>query len=515
MKYPKLFALDCNNGLIALTYGTPPTTPPTVVTPPASQTSYTNNPALTFSFSVGGSLPLYYQWQFSTSSNGVFANIGGATGSTYTLNYPQPSAAGYYRVVVHNVGGYATSAPPALLTVLLPTTSIVVTQLWTLPGGGSNSFLDATSYQTRGLAFDTNTMQLVVADHINLHLLNATNGAYVGDLNVGGVPSAGYAGWNFDQVGFSDDGYLFAANLAGGSLGGTYAITGWTPLIGVGSSPSIPSFTGDPGSGSGDRWGDTMAVRGNVSDGSAQVLIGSYSGTNVVLFTSDTGGNLTPNLIAVAGVPNGFSGQGITFGAGNTFWTKSPSYDLRLVSFNTNTTPWTGSVVYDFGAGSLAPSAFGGISVDPTVNVLAGIYFSDTPNDLQLFLLSGNSNPPALSDQAFFGSNNLNINENSVAILKNGYGFGLDVNNGITAITYGTPTAPAVTLTTVSYAPGNVTINWNNNFAGHGYQVQYKNALLDPSWTNLGAPVTNSAPTSSYSDTAASGNTRFYRVISQ
>jgi hypothetical protein len=77
------------------------------------------------------------------------------------------------------------------------------------------------------------------------------------------------------------------------------------------------------------------------------------------------------------------------------------------------------------------------------------------------------------------------------------------------------PAAPAVKLTSLAYAPGNVTINWNNNFSGHGYQVQYKNALLDPSWINLGLPVTNSAATSSYSDTTATGATRFYRVKSQ
>ncbi len=515
IKYPKLFALDCNNGIIALTYATPPTTPPVVTTAPASQSSYTNNSALTFNVTVSGSLPLYYQWQFSTASNGPFANLSAATASSYTLNYPQLASAGYYRVIVHNVGGYVTSAPPALLTVLLPTTSLVVTQLWTIPGGGSLGFLDGTSYQTRGLAFDTNTLQLVVADHNNLHVLNATNGAYLGDMNVLGVPTSGYNGWFFDQVGISDDGYLFAGNLAGVGGSGTYSITEWNPPISVGNGPSTQSYVnGDPGNGSGDRWGDTMTVRGNVSDGSAQVLIGSWNGTNVVLFTSDTSGNLTPNVIAVSGVPLGFSGQGIAFGVGNTFWTKSPGYDLRLVSFNTNTTPWTGTVVYDFFNGSLVPSAFGGIGVDANANILGGVNFSDTPNDFQLLLLSGNSNPPALVDQAFFGSNNLNVQLNSVATLRAGYGFALDINNGITALTYGAPNAPAVTITSIAYAPGNVTINWNNVFVGHSYRVQTTTNLLS-GWTNLGSPVTTSNPTASYTDNSASGAAKFYRVVSQ
>ena len=356
----------------------------------------------------------------------------------------------------------------------------------------------------------------MVADHVNLHILNATNGVYLGDLGNGGVPNGGYSGWNFDQVGFSDDGYLFAANLAGVSGSGTYSVTGWTPPITAFEEPSIQSYAnGDPGSGSGDRWGDTMAVRGNVSDASVQILIGSWSGTNVVLFTSDNSGDLTPNLIAVTGVPAGFSGQGISFGAGNTFWTKSPGYDLRLVSFNTNNTPWTGSVVYDFANGSQVPSAFGGIGVDAGAGILGGVNFSDTPNDLQLYLLSGNSNPPALVNQAFFGSGNLNINDNSVATLKAGYGFALDVNNGLTALTYGTPSGPAVTITSLAYAPGSVTLNWNNVFTTHSYQVQYCTSLTSGSWVNLGSAITTTNPTASYTDTSAASSLRFYRVITQ
>jgi hypothetical protein len=254
-----------------------------------------------------------------------------------------------------------------------------------------------------------------------------------------------------------------------------------------------------------------MAVRG--SGGNTEILIGSYNGTNVVLFTSDGAGNFTPNLIGVTGVPLGFSGQGITFGAGNTFWTKSLGYDLREVAFNTNTTPWTASVVYDFVNGSVVPSGLDGIGVDPVAGVLGGVNFSDVPNDFQLYTLSGNSNPPALANQAFFGSGNGNIQDDAVATLKGGYGFALDVNNGITAINYSTPTAPSVTLTGVAYAPGNVTITWNNVFNTHTYQV-YSATSLTGSWSLLGS-VTGTNSTASYTDTSSSAATKFYRVVSQ
>jgi hypothetical protein len=134
---------------------------------------------------------------------------------------------------------------------------------------------------------------------------------------------------------------------------------------------------------------------------------------------------------------------------------------------------------------------------------------------MQLYLLSGNSNAPALFNQAFFSVNNANSQQNAVTVLKGGLGFGLDVNNGLTAISYGTAPAPAVTLTSIAYAPGSVTLNWNNIFVGHGYQVEYKNNLLDASWTNLGSPVSTTNTTAAYMDTTAAGAMRFYRIISE
>ena len=47
------------------------------------------------------------------------------------------------------------------------------------------------------------------------------------------------------------------------------------------------------------------------------------------------------------------------------------------------------------------------------------------------------------------------------------------------------------------------------------YQVQYKNNLLDATWTNLGSPITANNATASYTDTTAAGGTRFYRIVSQ
>ena len=87
----------------------------------------------------------------------------------------------------------------------------------------------------------------------------------------------------------------------------------------------------DPGSGSGERWGDTMAARG--SGVNTQILLGSR-GTNVALLTTPNGTDFTATLIPVAGVPSSFAGYGIAFGAGNTFWAKNYLGDLFEISFD-------------------------------------------------------------------------------------------------------------------------------------------------------------------------------------
>ena len=347
-------------------------------------------------------------------------------------------------------------------------------------------------------------------------MLSATNGSDLFQLNSLGVYNGGYAGWLFDQVGVADDGAVYAANLYSASLGASgFSITRWSSVDpGASLSQAYGGFDGaDPGNGSGDRWGDTMDVRG--AGAHTEILMGSYDGTNAVLFTTADGQNFTPNLITVSGVPAGFSGQGIAFGAGDTFWAKSPTYNLRQVAFVRST--WTAAPVQTYTAGTQFPSAFDGIGVDVAANILGGVNFSDTPNDLQLYLLSGNATPPALFDQTFFGSNNQNAQFNAVTALKGGKGFALNVNNGVVAVSYSTPGAPPVTITSVVYQAGTgVILTWNNCLNGHQYQVLYSSQVPNGAWAALGSPVTATGPTASFTDTQLPlAAARFYRVESK
>ena len=146
MKNNRLYALDVNNGVIALSYASPAGTAPSIVTQPQSTTAYTNTTA-NFTVVASGTLTLNYQWRFN--SNNI---VGAPNSATYSVVNPSPAAAGYYDVVVQNASGSITSAP-ALLTVKIPVLSPVVTNVWAL-APGSRSYLDSSTYSTRGLAYD-------------------------------------------------------------------------------------------------------------------------------------------------------------------------------------------------------------------------------------------------------------------------------------------------------------------------------------------------------------------------
>jgi hypothetical protein len=220
-------------------------------------------------------------------------------------------------------------------------------------------------------------------------------------------------------------------------------------------------------------------------------------------------------LIGVAGVPAGFSSLGIAFGAGNTFWAKGGHYyDLREIAFDP--VALTSSVLEDYIAPPPAPGQtpddLTGIAVDATNNILGGVCFDDVPDDLQLYLLSGNTNAPGLFEQAFFISTNPNAQENAQVALRAGHAFGLDVNNGLVALTYGTPSLTGFSIISAVFKAGTgTTVTWQA-FNGHSYQVQYKNSLTAPSWTPIGAPVVATGATASYLDSTATGAARFYRV---
>lgn len=378
-----IYTLDTSAGLQAMAINfSAAAIPPTITSEPTGGAVYTNLGSFSFSVAATGTLPLLYQWQFNSESNvDTATDIPDATNASFTLSPLTVSQSGWYDVMISNDGG-VTSSIPVLLTVSAPISSGSVVQLWNIPPDSAGyPYLDSTSYDTRGLAFDPITMTVLVADKgadLGIYVLDANTGTNMFQLNTTGV---GVSGDQFplDQLGVGDDGVVYACNLYDtGSDADSFAIFSWSSV----SSNANPAFAyaGDPGNGSGDRWGDTMAVRG--AGVNTEILLGSYDGylggpsTNVALLTTTDGVDFNSTVLTITnagGVPAGFSSLGIAFGAGNTFWAKSPGYDLLQIAFD----PVSGncSIIQDIPAAANGTAAFNSMSaicLDVVNSLLAG-----------------------------------------------------------------------------------------------------------------------------------------------
>jgi hypothetical protein len=89
--------------------------PPVITAPPTNLTVLPGGTA-TFTVTCTGTEPFVYEWRFNNTT------LTGQISATLIITNVSPLDAGNYVVVVSNVSGAATSAPPALLRVLVPPT---------------------------------------------------------------------------------------------------------------------------------------------------------------------------------------------------------------------------------------------------------------------------------------------------------------------------------------------------------------------------------------------------------
>ncbi len=87
-----------------------PAVAPAIVAQPVGQT-VTVWQAVNFTVTATSTAPASYQWR----KDGI--NLSGATNPTFNLTHVQTNHAGGYTVVVSNIFGSVTSAPPAVLVV--------------------------------------------------------------------------------------------------------------------------------------------------------------------------------------------------------------------------------------------------------------------------------------------------------------------------------------------------------------------------------------------------------------
>ncbi len=147
--------------------------PPIISNPPASQVGLVGSD-VDFAVVASGEFPLSFQWR----RNGL--PLVGATNDLLALRAVTVGAAGDYDVVVSNLAGSTTSAPPARLTVIPAVDSqpptILTQPLSQTVGYGASATLAATVRGSPGLSFQwrKDGLSLVDATNAALSFLNVT-----------------------------------------------------------------------------------------------------------------------------------------------------------------------------------------------------------------------------------------------------------------------------------------------------------------------------------------------------
>lgn len=466
--------------------------PPAIVAQPAGLTNYNGTPA-TFTVSATGTAPLAYQWRKDSTA------IPHATNFTHYLPVIAPGDGGDYDVVITNAFGSVTSSV-ATLSVIVPPPNTRTVPLWNL-APGARAYLNTDSSQ-RGLSFNPVNGHLLLVSRpsgiAGIYVLNSTNGA---DLHILSNGSGLVAGGTYllNLIGVADDGVVYVGNLTLNGTTTAFRLYRWANDAPA-TTPTL-AFSGDPASGSGERWGDTLNVRGAGTN--TQIIIGSRNGTNVAVFTTSNGTNFTTNPIAVSGGAGGMFGLGIAFGAGNTIWGKQTGSPLRQASFNL--AAGTGVVLQSFNSPTVAGTV-AAIGVSTNLQLLGGVAL-ETPDNFQLYDLPSSGSPGLVETNAF-PADNPNSNLTGSVDFGGDRVFALDSNNGILALQLLSPT-PAEFVLIDRLPDGQVHLLWN----GHpifSYTLQTSSNLLF--WSDL-ANVAGSNGVFQFFDPAATNQPRrFYRT---
>jgi len=464
--------------------------PPSIVASPQNQTVYAGA-AVEFSVTASGPPPLAYQWR----QNGT--NVNGQTSPVITFNPAMPTNAGSYTVVITNVFGAVTSQP-AVLTVIVPPPNTRLLPLWNLPVG-SRAYITTGSTE-RGLAINPLSDRLLLVGRFGspqVYALNPDTGADQHTLSLGsGIISGGT--YTMQLVGAADDGAVYVCNLTLNGSTTAFRLYRWAN-DNPGTTPTV-AFSGDPHPGNPQRWGDTMDVRG--AGANTQIIIGSRSGTNAVVFTTANGTTFTPNPVNVSGVSGGAFGLGLAFGTGNTFWGKATGQALRRIGFNLGT--GVGTVQQTFGSPGVA-SSISAIGVQTNLAVVVGVAI-ETPDNVKLYDLSTNDTI-SLAETNGFATDNDNSNLTGAVDFDGDRVFALDTNNGILAMRL-LPPAPGNIQLIEQVAGGAMHLIWSGH-PGFAYTLETSSNLVN--WAEL-ADVMATNGVFHFFDTATNLPQRFYRA---
>jgi hypothetical protein len=454
-------------------------TAPSITIQPATNQTILEGGAMVLSVTAGGALPLKYQWRFNGTS------IAGATTNRYSLTGVEFTNIGNYTCAVTNSYGGVTSVV-ATITVITNYYPNAITPLWTkLPG--AYSWLTSSGSATRSLAYNSLSNQVLVASRAagltNIYVLDGDTGALLYTLDITTI-APGSGTYPLNCVAAADDGAIYAGNLILDGTASTYNLYAYADTAPTTVAASI--WSGDPGAGVGNRWGDNLAARG--AGTGTQVLIASRSGTNACIFTTD-GSSWTAHTLA-CNVGAGDMGLGVAFGAGDTFWAKGydgASNGLYHIAFDLTADTATVLGRYTNLANNVS---FIGANA---AGCFVGANGWETEDSARFYDVSDPTKDPLLLDWGFYTSMNSGFGAGNM-IFANKRMYCIEDNNGILAFNINWPN-----LTYKSDSTGLI-LNWVG-----AYKLQSSDGVTG-TYSDLPGPVT-SAP---YTNSA--GPVKFFRL---
>lgn len=326
------------------------------------------------------------------------------------------------------------------------------------------SWLGTASNQ-RGMAYNPSTGHILVVDKSTpaIHILDPITGTDLGLMDTSSLATGGNGSFTMLLIRVADDGAVYVANLENTTSAPDLNIYAWASE----SSPQSIVWHGHPGTaGDGQRYGDTMDVRGS---GTNTMIIFGSRGNVVQLFrpTDETLTAFNPTTLTMDG-PAGSAGYGVTFGAGNTFYgafgttSGSTTDPLRLFSFDL--TAGTAKTIAIYPQPPM-PTGLAPIKMSPVLNLLGGAAIK-TGDAVYLYDVTSPGSVPVLQDTKTLPSDT--ANGAFAGAIDFGYAdaiygtnrlFVMDCNNGIQvyAILTNAPAAP-----TFVSQPANVTTSTNS-----------------------------------------------------
>ena len=457
----RIFALDTQNGVVMLGYSINNTPAPPSVTQQPPNTTIVEGGYGTITVGAGGVKPLFYQWfQGATPIVGANTNILSLTNVTF-------ASAGSYSVVVSNSVG-TTSSAPAVLTITPTALTPVMTKLWQQTPG--STFYLGNDANSRGIAINPVNNHVIVVSRTptnGVHVLDGATGAYLHSLNIAGFTNGTFL---VNMVACTELGEVFVGNLTTVNTDPfkLYYYTDDLP-----ATAPVVAFSGDPGLGNNQRWGDNMDVRIGPG-GTADVLLGSRNAKLMakIEYISGFSANVFTNTFPDA--DNGNFGLSCVWGEGDTVWGKSSGGVMRqgLSDFSNGTDGRTG-------IGTLVQSintypSMGPVGVDRANKRLAGITTLETPSNVRLLSVDGNS---LEVDTEFFPTDNANSNATGSLRFGNGRLVALDTSNGIIMLRV----APKLRS---SQSGSVITFTWDNGLDGP-FRLQSSPTLSPGIWTDV------------------------------